>query len=132
MGDHSCRWPELSEAVKDECAAKRASSHNKLIKYKASYDENIKLINNFCKFCNKRNIDVYIVNYPMSQSYLKYSDPNFRREYYNALNQITADAQLIDLAQMNVWNDYDFVDMDHLNDQGATKATGILKSNFVF
>ena len=122
----------LSEEEKFELAQNRTDSHNKLIKYKETREENEKLLNDFLLYLNKKNIKAYIINFPTTRYYNKFLNKKFKDEYYNIINKLKEerDFKFLDLNDYN-FNDEDFVDMDHVSDIGASKITNIL-NEFIY
>lgn len=122
----SC-WKDITADEKEKAGKDRADAHNKCIKYKESYEENIRVLNELVSECNERGVRVWIVVMPMSESYKKYLNPEFEKQFYEALNRIDGEIHLIDFNVIDHnFSDEDFNDMDHLSEKGAIKVTEII------
>ncbi|WP_099716714.1 hypothetical protein [Clostridium sp. LS] len=117
------KWYELSDTLQEEAAYERANSHNKAIRYIDSYKENIKILNSFTTFCNERNVRVYLLAFPNTEFYKKYLLKEYKETYMSALNSINGEIRFIDLNNCDIFEDKDFVDMDHLDKSGAIKVS---------
>lgn len=120
-------WYMIPPNAKDAFAVRRCSDHNKLLRHMASYEENKEVLNQFVSFCNRRDIDVYILCMPQTQDYIRHLAPQFREYYYTALDAIEGTYQFLDYHDANVFNHEDYLDQDHLGPKGAEKATMFLK-----
>lgn len=119
-------WSEISEEERTECANERAGQHNKLIRHKDAYQENVRILNEFCQFARERNLRVWILTFPSTKLYLNALDPKFKELHYRTLQSLDCDIRFADLNETDLFTDADFNDMDHLNDAGAAKATSAL------
>lgn len=116
-------WFELDDDFQEICAYERAISHNKSIRYLASYKENLNILNSFVSFCNERNVEIYMIAFPSTRFYKKYLLKEFKDSYISALKSINGDIKFIDLNEIDIFTDEDFVDMDHLDVSGAIKVS---------
>lgn len=126
--DKTLTWHELPLNQKIEAAQKRANNHNKILKRKLSLQENISLFQEAVNFCKSRQMNMVIVVTPSTPYYLNCLLPEFKSIFYNVLNEIDGIIHLLDLSDYPAFSDNDFNDMDHLNDEGATKLTTIILS----
>lgn len=122
------RWFELDDVLKEESAQIRTNSHNKAIRYIDSYKENIEILNSFVSFCNERNVIVYLISFPSTQFYQKYLLKEYKESYISALNSIDGEIQFIDFNALDMFDDKDFVDMDHLDKRGAIKVSEFINN----
>lgn len=122
------RWFELDDNFQEICAYERTISHNKSIKYLDSYKENINILNSFVSFCNERNVKVYMITFPSTRFYKKYLLKEFRDSYLTALNSINGEFEFIDFNDLDMFDDRDFIDMDHLDECGAIKVSEYLNN----
>ncbi|MFL0166534.1 hypothetical protein ACJDTP_15790 [Clostridium sp. WILCCON 0112] len=122
------KWFELDDSLKEKSAYERADSHNKAIKYIDSYKENINIMNSFVSFCNERNVKVYLLVFPGTKFYKKYLLKEYKESYASALSLISGEIRFIDLDEFCVFDDKDFVDMDHLDEGGAVKVSWIINN----
>lgn len=122
------KWFELDDILQEESAYERAKSHNKAIMYLDSYKENMNILNSFIYFCNKSKVKVYIMAFPSTPFYKKYLLKDYKESYMSALKSINEDIQFIDFNDLDIFNDKDFVDMDHLDKSGAVKISEFINN----
>lgn len=120
-------WVEVSENEKRKAAKYRASCHNKSIRYVESFEENIGLFAEMGKWCLDNNIELYILNFPVTKFYHDAENRNFKEIFYDTINSFNFPAVLLDFDEIEFEDEY-FNDPDHLNDKGAEKLTKILLS----
>ena len=109
------------------------------IKY---FDENLKLINSFIKYCDQRKIKLVFFTAPTFSSYRENTDPELLNNMVDTINGFVN--QYSHCFYLNYFEDpgfdsNDYYDADHLNAKGAEKLTkkvihaldslGFLKSN---
>lgn len=107
----------------------RAADHNKLLKYSKTRNENYEIMKDFLNITSKKNIDVIVINFPVTDYYYKYLEKEFINDYNHVLNNLINDYSIkfIDLNKNEFgFQDSDFRDFDHLNGKGAIKATSII------
>jgi len=119
-------WKDVDVLQKIESGEKRANNHNRNKNNEESYLENINHLNSFVKYCNQRNIVVYMIAFPSTSYYKNYLNPDYNKKYKDALNEIKGEIHLLDFNDLDIFCDDDFNDMDHLNKQGAEKLTLVL------
>lgn len=119
-------WKDISIEEKIIAGEKRANGHNKSINYKISYNENINTLNDFVKKCNQNDISVHIIVFPSTVQYSSKLDKKHKKYFFEALDKIDGELHLIDFNNYDQFDDSDFNDMDHLNDNGAIKLTKLL------
>lgn len=117
------KWFELEDNLQEEAAFERANSHNKAIKYVDSYKENVEILNSFVKFCNERKVNVYLLSFPSTKYYKKYLLKDYKESYLSAIKLIDGKLKFIDFNDLDIFNNTDFVDMDHLDRSGAIKIS---------
>lgn len=122
-GAWNTKWFELDDVLKEESAQIRTIAHNKVIKYIDSYKENIETLNSFVCFCNRRNVIVYLISFPSTIFYQRYLLKEYKESYMLALNSISGQIKFIDFNDLDMFEDKDFVDMDHLDKSGAIKVS---------
>lgn len=121
--DPSKDWVQLSEEEKEDAGKNRSVQHNGVLKHINSLRENTLLFREFISFCMQKQIQVLMVVTPASKYYCKYLDPAFKETYYDILNGTEGTIHLLDLFTDESFCNEDFLDTDHLNDQGAKKMT---------
>lgn len=111
-----------------QLAQKRAASHNKFFKYHSTVQENIELFTRFLGEMNSRGIQIILYVPPVTEYYRNYINPELISNYYECMEPLKSKFQfkLIDLFNCDEFENSDFYDYDHLNDQGAEKLGKIL------
>ncbi|CDM68815.1 hypothetical protein CM240_1657 [Clostridium bornimense] len=68
--------------------------------------------------------------FTVSKYYTKYFSERIENEFFSIINEIGKlyDFQYIDYFRSELFTDDDFVDVSHLNGDGATKFTKVLNS----
>lgn len=119
-------WSEKSVGEKEQYAIKRAADHNKLRKHEQSRLENDIIVRDMVEFLKKHDIIPVFVIFPFTQWYKKYIDPYYKKDIYELLDSIPQQVELFDMNEVDGFDDMDFLDTDHLNLNGAEKATHLL------
>jgi hypothetical protein len=60
---------------------------------------------------------------PMTEMFRKYSNPEFKSCFYEALENAPGEIHVLDLYDSPEYSDSDFFDVDHLDVSGAEKLT---------
>lgn len=121
--DKSKNWNELNINEKIEAGKRRADQHNRSIKRKSSFLENISLFQDFLNFCGSKKMNLILVVTPATPYYLNCLLPEHKFVFYYVLNEVDGVIHLLDLSDDSSFSDCDFNDTDHLNDSGARKLT---------
>lgn len=116
-------WSELSATEKEEFGIERANAHNKGIHRELSRIENIQILKSLAKYCSERNINLVVVVTPATHYYRSAFNNEFKRFFYDTLNNIDYPIHVLDLFDDLSFVDNDFNDTDHLREKGATKMT---------
>lgn len=124
--DESKKWPELDEEQKRQIVAERLKMHNRLLKYAASFKENVQLFEALTDLCRSEGIRLSIVVPPATKYYTELLDERFKELMYGAINRLGLQDKVLDLFTDKRFSDADFVDTDHLNDDGARKFSQIV------
>ena len=124
---------KLEQLNKDELIAlgeRRALIHNKLLNYKHTLNENIEILYEFLKFLRLNNVKPLIVVFPATEYYRDYFEENFKKIFYEVINTMKSkyNFELVDLFDSNDFSLNDFIDFDHLNENGSRKMTSILNN----
>lgn len=127
--DNEKKWWELDEEVKLKAGEKRANSHSK-IKYKGSYDENKEIFKDYIHYLTMKDINPIVVVTPYTKYYNEFLDKEQKEMFIELLNVPSKKIDYIDFNDCNLFDDYDFVDTDHLNETGAKKISRILAEIF--
>lgn len=126
--NESSEWNTIIDNDKINYCKQRASQHNKLIKYEETYLENIAILDSFISFCNENNVIPILLLFPGSKYYNEYLDYRYEEKYMKALNEIKGTIHFLDFTKDNLYDESDFLDMDHLNLKGAIKTSDIINS----
>lgn len=107
----------------------RANAHNGFLTYADTFDESINIIKEFLGYLCSKNIKAIIVNFPVTDYYYKFFDKEYISLYNNLIKELSKlyKFKFIDLNNLDIFNESDFVDFDHLNYRGALKVSNILK-----
>lgn len=124
--DKSKDWDQLSIKEKEEAGKRRTFHHNKIIKHKNTFLENVKIFQDFMTFCDTEKINLLLVVTPSTPDYLNCLLPDYKTIFYDILNEVDGVIHLLDLADDTTFLDEDFNDTDHLNEKGAKKLTQII------
>lgn len=121
-------WGDYTDEEKQELGKWRANCHNKSIRYKSSFKENLDILCAFMTWCETHEIELNIINFPVTKFYRRYFSDEFSQIYYECLERMRMDGLKFNLYDFESvpFDDSDFVDTDHLNDCGARKLTSII------
>ena len=119
-------WYLISKEDRAKYCEERAIQHNKLIKYNETYLENITILNSFVLFCNENNVRPILLLFPGSKYYNYYLNSKYEDKYAEALNEIKGIMHFLDFTKNDIYDESDFLDMDHLNLRGAEKTSNII------
>ena len=119
-------WGRLSETEKDAYAQKRTADHNRLYAHKESRSENGRLIEEMAEYLSERGVRTVFVIFPFTKWYNQYINPEYKDDIYRLLDGLSLPVELLDMNEMDCFDDSDFLDTDHLNDKGAEKASRLL------
>lgn len=121
-------WGQLSEAERKLAGSRRASAHEKQMKYADSMNENMLCLKKLYEICQEKNIYLYFLNFPFSKEYLEGMSKLYKEKACNVQEQIKRYCDnYIDFNTLFQFEQEDFVDCDHLSDIGAKKISQILK-----
>ncbi len=124
-------WRELDNEERLQFGQARASMHNKILKYKDSFDENKKCLEDTIKIIKDNMIDVYFIIPPFSDEYNKYVSYELKSNVTNYFLELE-EVKYIDFNMIeSVVEMGDFVDTDHMNGRGAYKFTKTLFDEFI-
>lgn len=91
---------------------------------------NIQLLKDIITLANKNNIRVIIVTMPVTSYYSKFTDAEKMKTIDGICRQMTkhTNVSYLNLFKDKHFNNDDFYDPDHLNDDGAKKCTAIINT----
>lgn len=119
-------WGRLPEPEKEAYAKKRAFAHNRLYAHKESRIENGRLIEEMTAYLYERNVRTVFAIFPFTKWYNRYINPEYRKDIYQILDGLKLPVEFFDMNELEYFDDGDFLDTDHLNEEGAKKASGLL------
>lgn len=125
-----CMWYMYTEEEKEIVGQARAEEHNKAIKYIDSFNENKEIFKDYIHYLSLKNIEPIVVVMPFARQYTKYVEPIQKEMFMELLNTPAEDIQYIDFNDADCFDDCDFNDADHLNENGAGKVSTILRNMF--
>ena len=122
-------WQNLSDEEKDSFAKWEADMHNTMLSetYLESLKENIQTLDSFVTFCNDKNVNLHILAMPHTKYYLKYINPQLKFNYNIFLDKIKGDFFSYDFNETDIFTDEDFIDSQHMSEQGAKKLAPFIK-----
>lgn len=127
LGKQNLVWADLSAEQRNQIAIERTCKHNKHLKYVASKKENSELLKEMLGYLSERNINPVILIMPYSKEYNRHIDSRFKTEIFGTLDTMEVPVYFFDMNELEgIFTDEDFIDSDHLNLQGAKKATMLL------
>lgn len=132
MGIKKIVWNTLSEEEKQRIAIGRTNDHNRLKQHEQSRRENGNLVKEIVEYLYRHQITPVFVIFPFTAWYNRYIDPDYKQDIVELLESITLPVEFLDMNDCvcgpgeGIFSDADFLDTDHLNRQGAMKATEIL------
>lgn len=121
--DMNLDWYQLSEEEKIFCGMERSKAHNKLFRFKQSYNENTTLFANLVKYCKEEEINFCVIVPPATKYYRNNLNVQFKEKFYETLDCVDGIIHLLDLFDEVSYEDIDFADADHLSDSGSFKMT---------
>lgn len=120
-------WNTLSEEEKEYAAIERTNDHNRLKQHTHSRMENGKLVEEMAEYLHEYDIVPLFVIFPFTMWYNQYIDKDYKTDIYNLLESVPFPVGFLDMNDYTgIFDDSDFLDTDHLNRQGALKATALL------
>lgn len=120
-------WNTLLEDEKREVAAHRANDHNKLKVHEHTRQENVILVREMVEYLIQHDIVPVFVIFPFTKYYNTYIDQEYKADIKKILEDLPYPVEFLDMNDyQEMFDDSDYLDSDHLNLQGALKATGLL------
>lgn len=119
---------KLNCKEKTEIGKQRAEMHNKLFYYEDTRIENENILREFIQNLIEKNIEPVIVIFPCTKYYKNILNNEFKKVFYKCFDKFEEKSKIkiIDLYNSNEFNDGDFADADHLNENGSIKVSKIL------
>ncbi len=120
-------WSTLPDEAKDKAGHRMAGLHNKLHKYTSTMEENVGLLFEMTDFLHQNGIRPIYIVMPFSESYKRHLMPEYKAELELVMRQLPGEIYYFDMNETELFDDDDFIDTDHLNIDGAHKATNLLR-----
>jgi len=95
---------------------------------------NIDILESILKWCQKRNIQLFLYTPPIYESYRKKINPNREELAFRSLKEITSKYKICTYTNLydNLdFNENDYYDADHLSEIGAEKLSKIINKKII-
>lgn len=115
----------ISEDEKYRIGEIRANQHNDLSKYTETAKEYNSIFDEFILFLKENDIEPIIVVFPSTKYYTKFVNKIYENEFYNIINGLYEkyEIKLVDFTKIDMFEEDDFIDFDHMSESGAIKVT---------
>ncbi|MFR3568720.1 MAG: hypothetical protein ACLTUR_12020 [Paraclostridium sordellii] len=115
----------ISEAEKYRLGEIRASQHNDLSKYTETKKEYNLIFNDFINFLEEKGVEPVIVVFPTTKYYSKFINETYKEEFYKIIDGIKEKytVKLVDFSKIDIFEEDDFIDFDHMSESGCIKIT---------
>ncbi|AUN13091.1 hypothetical protein [Paraclostridium sordellii] len=122
------RGVKLSSIIEDEkyrLGEIRANQHNDLSKYTETKKEYNYIFNDFINFLEEKGVEPVIVVFPTTKYYSKFINKTYEDEFYKIIYGIKEryTVKLVDFSKMDIFEEDDFIDFDHMSEAGCIKIT---------
>lgn len=133
LGVKKVNWGELTADERREYAENRVlNGHNKHIEHTETREENGRILSDMVSFLWDNHIKVYFFIMPYTDYYMSVIDTRYKEDIVKTLNDLPYPVEFFDMNDLSgTFTDEDFLDSDHLNLQGAHKATALLNDFIV-
>lgn len=131
LGLKKVKWATLNEDEREAYTFDRVNNgHNKHINHIATRAENGAILSEVVDFLVENHIKPYFFITPFTDCYMRHIDPRYKADIIKALDELDYPVEFLDMNDYSEqFDDSDFLDSDHLNLEGAHKATALLNSN---
>ena len=123
-------WWEVPGQDRDKMAAETAIKHNRHIKRKETFKENVGIMENYIRFLVQNDIMPIVIVTPFSMEYKSYILKEYKEILLHVLEMLPYRIEFMDMNDLDVFEPEDFLDMTHLNQKGAEKAADMLNKIF--
>lgn len=122
-------WNTLPEDTKNAIANQVANDHNHFKVYEHTKKENENLIREIAEYLIQHQITPVFLILPFTTYYNDYIDTQYKEDIVSLLEELPYQVEFLDMNDyLDMFDDSDFLDSEHLNLQGALKATELLKA----
>lgn len=99
--------------------------------YPKTVKENIGIFKKYLRLLEENDIKPIVIVCPVSKYYSEYFSKKLKEKFYEVINVINDEYnfQFLDYFYDKTFNDEDFYDVSHLNDNGAEKFTKLLNKD---
>lgn len=123
-------WWDISAEERQALGKIRAESHNKLFQNKAAIAENVKILNEYARFLRLNGVLPIFVIAPFATEYTQYISKELKDSITELLVSASEKICFVDFNQFSCFEPSDFVDTDHLSQNGAKKFSKLLAELF--
>ena len=123
-------WWELTEEEQENYGAQRAEGHNSVLKYEESFYENQQILKDYVRFLYLNDVKPIVVIPPFSSVYNRHVDERLREAVTELVQSPEETLGFVDFNKESIFDNRDFIDMDHLNENGAKKMSRLLAEKF--
>lgn len=124
-------WAEVPEHERLTMGRIRTADHNKIFQHKESFTENKQILQGFVRFLYDHDVQPIVVITPFSPEYNRYVLPEMKAGVLELLDSVPQDVHYVDFNQaLDLFAPEDYMDTDHLSEQGAEKVSNILVEMF--
>lgn len=114
----------IPEQRRFELAKDRTDYHNRLLSHKKTYEENTTIMQKIEELCHSAGVSLTVVVFPSNRYYRNSLSPELKADFERQTGRI----RLWDLFSSDEFDSItDFVDTDHLNENGAKRMTAMLR-----
>lgn len=129
-GFRYCEWNLHTEEEKEILGSARADEHHRFINYKETFHENKEIFSDYVHYLTINDIEPIVVVMPFVKQYTRLLKNEQKEMFFELLNSAKEDVQLVDFNDATCFEDCDFMDTDHVNENGARKVSMILMNMF--
>ena len=123
-------WGELTAEEQENFAKERAEGHNSVLKYTDSFCENRQILKDYVHFLHLNDVMPIVVIPPFTAAYNRYVDERLKEAVTEMVQSPEEALAFVDFNKEAVFDNFDFIDTDHLNENGAKKMSKILADKF--
>ena len=124
-------WAQVPERERLAMGRMRTADHNKIFQHKESFEENKQILGEFVRFLYDCDVQPIVVITPFSPEYNRFVLPQMKDGVLELLDSVPLDVHYVDFNQaLDLFAPADFMDTDHLSENGAEKVSSILVEMF--
>lgn len=123
-------WWDLSADERQAFGKTRAEGHNKIFQNKLTIAENKKILNEYVHFLHLNGIMPIVIIAPFTPEYRQYISKEMKESINELIAAVSEEFCFVDFNQFTCFEPSDFVDTDHLSQNGAEKFSNLLVSLF--